>query len=190
VLVDTMMVLMQVGRDGDWTDRGVPEVVTGYDRGPGPIAAAAEWMFDSQPGVIGDDWRLLVWTDVRGGAWDRDKPDAVLTGPLYRAAIAERHLRPSRMRRARIAPVTTKIRAAQVELGMQVLVTRDRRNAAVAGPGPWYLADRIEPDCAAARINGRAVLTRGGRDIITFRTNIGEIGGNSSGVTVIPVDED
>jgi hypothetical protein len=98
VLVDTMMVLMQVGRDGDWTDRGVPEVVTGYDRGPGPIAAA--------------------------------------------------------------------------------------------GPGPWYLADRIEPDCAAARINGRAVLTRGGRDIITFRTNIGEIGGISSGVTVIPVDED
>jgi hypothetical protein len=190
-LVDTILVLMQVGRGDDWSDRGLPEVVTGYDRAPSAVAAGAEWMFDNHPTPVGDDWRLLVWSKVRSGSWRRDRPDAVITPALYRAAIAERELRPSRVRRPKMLPVIGKIRVDQVEIGGQVLLTQDRSNAAARTGGRWFIASRNEPGCVAARVRGTNVLTRSdSTTTITLVTGLGEIGALAAGQPVIPVDED
>lgn len=193
--MDAILVLMQVGHPGDWSDRGVPEVVTGYDRAADPAAAGAEWMFDHHPSPVGDDWRLLVWTDVRDGAWHHDKPDAVVTPSVYRASVAGRGLgrERSRRRRPRLQPqpVTHKIRADQMEIGDMVLVTQDRRNTAVPSTGgPWYLANRIDAGCVAARVRGIGETTRDKNITITLSTALGDIGELPPGQPVIPVDED
>ncbi len=193
--MDAILVLMQVGHPGDWSDRGVPEVVTGYDRLTDPEKAGAEWMFDHHPSPVGDDWRLLVWTDVRDGAWDHDKPDAVVTPSLYRAAIAERGLGSARSRRRRPKlqpqPITQKVRVDQMEIGDMVLATQDRHNTPVPGTGgPWYIADRIDDGCVAARISGVGRTERAEDTSVTLYTALGTIGELPSGQPVIPVDED
>lgn len=194
-MVDAILVLMQVGHPGDWSDRGVPEVVTGYDRAASPAAAGAAWMFDHHPSPVGDDWRLLVWTDVRNGSWHHDKPDAVVTPSLYRAAIADRGLsrEHSRRRRPKLQPqtITNKVRVDQMEIGDIVLVTQDRQNTAVASTGgPWYIANRIDDGCVAARVKGVGVTTRNTGNTITLNTALGNIGELPPGQPVIPVDED
>lgn len=189
--MDTILVLMQVGRGHDWTDRGLPELVNGYDRSGSPMTAGAEWMFDTHPAPIGDDWRLLVWTDIRNGTWHRDKPDAVVTPADYRAAIADRGLSRSHARRRRPrleATVTLKRRAWEMELGDMVLVTTDKNNTTLpASTGPWYVADRTEPGCVAARISGEEVLTRGDQEMISWRTPIGLVDRIPPMHPVIPV---
>lgn len=190
--MDAILVLMQVGHENDWTDRGVPEVVTGYDRAASPEAAGAEWMFDHHPTPVGDDWRLLIWTGVRSGAWNPEKPDAVVTPGRYRAAIAERNLRPSRIRRPKLVSVTEKIRVDEVDVGDRVLVTQNRQNTAVRGStGPWVLANTPGPDCVATRVRGHRVLT-GNDDTtwITLVTSVGEIDRLPTWQPVIPVDEE
>jgi hypothetical protein len=188
--VDTIVVLMQVGRDDDWSDRGVPEVVTGYDRASTAVAAGAEWMFDHHPSPTSDDWRLLVWAKVRNGAWRRDRPDAVVSPPLYRAAIADRAIGYSRRRQPRLQPVIDKIRVDQVDIGDQVLLTQNRQNAAARTASRWYIASRIEPGCVAARVRGTNVMTRKDTTTITLVTGLGKIGELAGHQTVIPVDED
>lgn len=193
--MDAIMVLMQVGQPGDWTDRGVPEVVAGYDRAAGPVEAGAEWMFDHYPTPIGDNWRLLVWVDVRGKDWHYDNPDGVVTPALYRAAIADRGGRGAHSRRRRPklqpAPITHKVRVDQVGIGDMVLITKNRRNAAAPSTGgPWYVADRVETDCVAARIRGVGVTTRDNGDTIMLRTALGDIGELPGKQPVIPVGED
>jgi len=192
--VDTILVLMQVGRDGDWTDRGLPEVVTGYDRADSPVVAGAEWMFDHHPSPVSDDWRLLVWANIRNGAWHRETPDAVVTPALYRASIADRGLSRgnSRRRPGRLSaqPVISKIRADEVELGELVLLTCDVRNAAVRSAGAWHIADRDGAGCVAARVRRLSVMIRGDQESISLVTGIGEIDRLPAGQPVIPVDED
>jgi hypothetical protein len=195
MMVDAILVLMQVGHEGDWSDRGVPEVVTGYDRSGTPAAAGAAWMFDHHPSPVGDDWRLLIWTKVRSEGWHIEKPDAVITPAMYRAAIAERGLGPahSRRRRPRLnpQPITSKIRVREVEIGELVLVTQDRNNTtAPQSTGPWYIANRITADCVAVRVRGLSNTTRGADVMIGLTTPVGEIDLLAADQTVIPVDED
>ncbi len=192
--MDAIMVLMQVGHPGDWSDRGVPAVVTGYGHAAGPIEAGAEWMFDHHPSPVGDDWRLLVWTDVRSGAWHHDKPDVVVTPALYRAAIAGRGLSRERSRRRhptlKPQPITHKIRVDQLDIGDRVLVTQDRQNTAVpSAGGPWYLANQIDEGCVAAGIRQIGITTRSDNQTITLKTALGDIGELPLGQPVIPVDE-
>lgn len=193
--MDTIMVLMQVGHEGDWSNRGLPEVVTGYDRSPSPVAAGAEWMFDTQPAPIGDQWRLLVWSDVRQGSWDVAHPDAVVTPADYRAAIAERGLGRARSQGRRsklsVSPILRKVRAEAMELGDRVLVTTDKRNTPVpASSGPWFVADRLEDGCVAARITRLSVTSYSDKDALTFWTPIGQIDRIPPAQPVIPVDEE
>ncbi len=189
--MDAIVVLMQVGRPGNWTDRGLPEVVTGYLTARTAVAAGAAWMYDTHAGVIGDDWRLLVWTNVRDGRWSTDKPDAIVTPGLYRAAIAERHLPPLSMRRRQLEapPVMMKIRADKVTLGMRVLVTSDKQSARVRRGGPWYAADFADGACVATRVNKIAVLTRGETETLTLIAGVGDIGPLEPSDLVIPVEE-
>jgi hypothetical protein len=189
--MDAILVLMQVGREGDWTDRGLPEVVTGYKTGS-PTAAGAEWMFDHHSTVWDDSWRLLIWTNVRDGSWDHDHPDAVLTPALYRAAVAERGLTPTRIRRPKVNPVIAKIRAAEVKLGDRVLVTQNRVNSSVSSPGDaWHLADYPDRTCVAVRVNGRGdTLSQGKTTEICLRTSVGEIVGIPPSAAVIPVADE
>lgn len=194
--MNAIMVLMQVGHEGDWTDRGLPELVTGYDRSAGPVAAGAGWMFDTGQSPVGDEWRLLVWTDLSNGAWQLDKPSAIVTPELYRAAVADRGTfritGPSR-RRPGLAPgpTTNKVRADQMDLGDRILVTADRRNAVGRPIGSWFVADRIEDNAVAVRITGTVIATsRDGQDMIAFRTPIGLIDAVLVSQPVIPVDEE
>jgi hypothetical protein len=189
--MDAILVQMQVGHDDDWTDRGVPEVVTGYDLAPTPAAAGAEWMYDHYPTPIGDDWRLLVWAKVRTRAWRRDRPDAVVTPPLYRAAVADRGAGRSRRRRPKLQPaIAHKTTAELVEVGDVVLLTRSLNNAAARTAGPWYVADRVEPDCVGARVRGIGVTTRRDQATITLNTTVGVIEDLPGSQSVIPVHED
>lgn len=190
--MDAILVLMQVGHEGDWSDRGVPEVVTGYDRSSSPAAAGAEWMFDTHSSPVGNDWRLLVWANVRTGSWSIENPDTVVTPAIYRAAVADRGAGRQRRRpKLQPAPVTSKVRADQVDVGDLVLVTQDRRNSTVRGSsGPWFVANEVTENCVAARVKGHRVLTRNQRDIITLVTPLGEIDQLPAGQPVIPVNED
>jgi hypothetical protein len=188
-MVDAFLVLMQVGRDGDWTDRGVPEVVTGYGKARGPRAAALQWLTDNYPNAIGDDWQLLVWTGLRDKPYLRDAPTVVVKPMELRALNAGFRAHGYRRQALRTSPVTEKVPATALDLGSWILVTQDRRNAALTGDGPWFLADAPGPDAVAVRITGTKVMNWRGEDKITLITPVGELPTMPAGQPVIPADE-
>lgn len=191
--MDAIMVLMQVGHKGDWTDRGLPEVVTGYDRAANATAAGIEWLYDHHPGALGDDWRLLVWADVRDQPFRRDRPTAVVDAAQYRAAIVDRGPAPSRTIRRRVlhSSLVHKIRAGAVELTDRILVTQRKANtSATRSPGPWFPASEDGKDAVAARVIGKAEMKWRGEDVVTLITTAGELRMLSARQPVIPVDEE
>lgn len=191
--MDAIMVLMQVGHKGDWTDRGLPEVVTGYDRADDAAGAGIEWLYDHHPGALGDDWRLLVWTDVREKPYRRDRPTTVVGAAQYRAAVTDRGPAPSRTIRRRMlhSDLVHKVHAGAVDLGDRILITRRQDNtSALNSPGPWFPANEDGKDAVAARVTGKAEMTWRGKDVVTLITTAGELQLLWVGQPVIPVEEE
>lgn len=196
--MDAILVLMQVGREGDWHDRGLPEVVTGYD-GADAHAAGLDWLAENHPDE-GEDWRVLVWTGVRERPYDRDAPAAVVTPADYRAALAERGFgrAPARRRPRRpwrvSAPagaVVHKTAAGHVELGTPILITQDRDNTtADAAPGPWFPAREAGGDVVVARVTGTATTTRRDDEVITLMTPVGDLDMLAPNQPIIPVHDE
>lgn len=187
------MVLMQVGHEGDWSDRGLPEVVTGYDGATSAADAGIEWLYDHHPGALGDDWRLLVWAEVRERPYRRDRPTATVDAAQYRAAIRDRGPVPSRTIRRRMlhSELLHKVPAGTVALTDRILITQRRDNtSALDSPGPWFPANQDGGDAVAARVIGKAEMTWRGKDVITLITTAGELRLLWVGQPVIPVDEE
>jgi len=187
------MVLMQVGHKGDWTDRGLPEVVPGYARAADAAEAGVEWLYDHHPNALGDDWRLLVWAEVRDKAYRRDRPTTIVTPEQYRTAVAERpssSLRPLR-RRMLHGDLVHKVPAGKVDLGDRVLITQRKANtSAIHSPGPWFPANGDGKDAVAVRVTGKAEMSWHGEDVVTLITTAGELKMLSVRQPIIPVDEE
>ncbi len=191
--MDAFVVLMQVGRDGDWTDRGLPEVVTGYDRADNIRDAALQWLLDHHPGASGDDWQLLVWDNVREQTYQHGRPTVIVKPMELQAAGAGIHARSSARRGApRAGRVVEKVRAELIELGEQILVTQQHTNTtAYSCPGPWYPANTISADAVAVRVSGRSTMTWRGEEYLSLLTPVGELSKLSPKQPVIPIgDED
>lgn len=190
--MDAIMVLMQVGHPGDWTDRGLPEVVAGYDRAADPAQAGIDWLYDHHPGALGDDWRLLVWADVRDRAYRRDRPTTVVTAAQYRDAVGDRAPVSSRTIRRRVlrGDLVHKVHAGAMDLGDRVLITQKKANtSAIRSPGPWYPANAGGKDVVAVRVTGKKEMTWRGEEVIILITTAGELPMLSAKQPVIPVDE-
>lgn len=191
--VDAILVLMQVGHDGDWNDRGLPEVVTEYGRAKTPQAAGIEWLIENHPNA-NEHWQLLVWA-LGDQPYDRDHPDAVVRPEDFQKAVAKRRSTDrSRLRRRAlrvpVGKVVHKVHATEDLLGTTILVTQDRANSSAPGAeGPWYPAAAPGPDVVAAGVNRIDELTRGGRQLVKLGTKAGLVGWMPLGHPVIPVEE-
>lgn len=198
--MDTILVLMQVGREGDWSDRGLPEVVSVDVPGDDPHQAGIDWVLDNHPQATGDDWRLLVWAGIGERAYHHDEPTTVVTPADYRAALAgpagrRRAPRTARRRppRVDVAPgrVVHKEFATEHLLGRAVLLTQDQANTwAHECAGPWYPAHQPGPDVVAARVRQFAELERPAGTYVRLGTTAGDVGWMPVGTAVIPADED
>lgn len=193
--MDAILLLMQVGRDGDWTDRGLPEVVTG-SRARDARAAGVQWLLDHHPSAPGNDWRLLVWAHVRDKPWSRDTPSAIITPSEYRMAAGRQRdgksftIRHPPLRAERDALFTHKIEACELQLGDRILLTQEQANTtAPLLPGPWYPAHEPGDDTIAARVLGFSTMRWRGKDVITLHTHLGFLPQLPANQSVIPVEE-
>jgi hypothetical protein len=194
--VDAILLLIQVGREGDWTDRGLPELVMPSNpKVRDARSAGVEWLLEHHPGASANDWRLLVWDRVRERPWKRDEPAAIITPTEYRVAIGRERRGESTIRRRplrveRNRNVATKIAVTEVGLGDRILVTQNRENtAATQLPGPWFPANEPGEDTVSTRVTGVSQLTRHGEQTITLITRAGELPGLSIDQSILPVEE-
>lgn len=194
--MDAILLLMQVGREGDWTDRGLPElVVPSNPKVRDARSAGVEWLLEHNPGASANDWRLLVWTGVREHGWKRDEPAAIITPTEYRVAAGRAQRGQTTMRRRALRPerdrrVTVKIRVTEVDLGDRILVTQNRENTTAPYlAGPWYPANEPSDDTVSTRVTGVKTVTQRGEQTITLITRAGELAGLGITQTVIPVEE-
>lgn len=191
--VDAILVLMQIGHDGDWHDRGLPEVVTEYGRAKTPQAAGIEWLIENHPNANGH-WQLLVWA-LGAEPYDRAEPDAVVLPDHFQKAVARRRtVDRSRLRRKAlrvpVGRVINKVRAGEGLLGTAILITQDRANSSAPdAKGPWYPAAAPGPDAVAVGVNRVDELTRGDRQLVKLGTKAGLVGWMPLGHPVIPVEE-
>lgn len=190
-----ILVLMQVGQNSVWSDRGVPEVVGGLAAGVTGQQAGIEWLYENHPNAAQEHWRLLVWElgEVR---YQRNEPQAIITAADYQQAVKgrERPSQPrSRRRSLQIGPSRSslaRILAGEDLLGRTVLITQDpTNNAAGHTRGPWYVAAAPGRDAVAARVHRVMVTERSGRVTVSLGTKVGEIGPLPLGQGVIPVEE-
>lgn len=182
--------LMQVGQNNDWTDRGLPEVVTEFGRATKPAAAGVEWLLENHPNAE-DHWRLLIW-ELTDKPYDRDVPDVVLMPADFLAATARRRKPVVRRRARRLAlnKVTHKTPAGDELVGRTILITQDRTNCSASGAeGPWYAASAPGRDTVAVRVYEVAVLERKGALTVQLDTKVGKVGWLPIGHGVIPVEE-
>ncbi len=192
--MDAILVLMQVGQNNDWTDRGLPEVVTDFGRASTPADGGIEWLIDKRPDAE-SHWRLLVW-ELTDQPYKRDKPDAIVTPEEFRVAAGKRRSNRSQVRRraARLAVPTGRVvrksPAGDDLLGQTILITQDRsNNSAPQATGPWYVAAAPGRDAVAARVYRVATVERGDTVNVQLITKVGAVGPLPMGHGVIPLEE-
>lgn len=194
--MDAILALVQVGQNNDWSDRGLPEVVTNFGKAGTAAQAGAEWMVQNHPSLaFGAHWRLLVWA-LTDRPYNRDEPDEVITPrDLQTGTLKRRSPAPPIRRRARRLTVphgrvVHKAPAGDGLVGQTILITQDRSNNACAGAdGPWYAAAAPGRDAVAARVYQVATLERGDTMLVRLGTKVGQIGWMPLGHGIIPVEE-
>jgi hypothetical protein len=193
--VDAIVVLVQVGQNEDWSDRGLPVVVAADPDARDADEAGAAWLADNDPQVGADYWRLLVWVLMDGRTYDSEHPDTILLPEDYRRIVAGRKAAPALRPRRRILRVPTggglrRVQASEELLGATILVTQDAGNSSTAeAEGPWYPAAAPGQDVVAARVYRVAELERGDRHLVRLGIRCGEVGWMPLGHGVIPVEE-
>lgn len=194
--MDPILLLMQVGRDGDWSDRGLPELVTPSNpKVRDARSAGVEWLLEHNPGAAAHDWRLLVWDHIRDQPWKRDEPAAIITPEEFLVAIGRQQrgqttIRRRALRVERDRTVAVKINVTEVELGDRILVTQDRTNTSAEQlPGPWYPANEPGDDTVATRVTGITNTTARNQRVVTLVTRAGELPNLRGTQSVIPVEE-